>query len=328
MKSGIPILCLLLLSVALQAQRRDGITGTRDTSYNLQKEFAKQQKNYPDIRFPVIDSTGVVFKRGIFYCHTPERELSLDIAYPEKKSKKKRTAILFIHGGGWRSGSKSMHEDLLKRLASLGYVCISPEYRLSTEALYPASIHDVKSAIRWIRQHVKDYNINPEQIVVAGHSAGGELAAMMGATNGNAAFEGSGCFPEQSSKVNAVIDLDGTLAFIHPESGEGDDSKKPSAATYWFGFSKKEKPEIWIDASPLTHAGAHCPPILFINSSVARMHAGREDFIRIMDSSGIYSRVQSFDNSPHGFCFFEPWFTPMANYMDAFIKELFTSKRK
>jgi pectinesterase len=328
MKSGFTILSLLLLSIALQAQRRDGITGTRDTSYNLQKEFAKQQKNYPDIRFPEIDSSGIVFKRNVFYCHTPERELSLDIAYPEKNVKKKRTAILFIHGGGWRSGSKSMHEDLLKRLAASGYVCISPEYRLSTEALYPAAIHDVKSAIRWIRQHAKDYNINPDQIVVAGHSAGGELAAMMGATNGNAAFEGTGCFPEQSSKANAVIDLDGTLAFIHPESGEGDDSKKTSAATYWFGFSKNENPGLWIDASPLTHAGPHCPPILFINSSVARMHAGREDYIRIMDSCGIYSSVKSFDNSPHGFCFFEPWFSPMAGYMDAFIKEQFTSKRK
>lgn len=322
------IVALLLLSIAASSQRRDGITGIRDTTYNLKREIERQRKNYPEISFPVIDSTGIVFKRDIFYCHTPERELALDIAYPEKKVKKKRTAILFIHGGGWRSGSKSMHEDLLKRLAASGYVCIAAEYRLSTEALYPAAIHDVKSAIRWIRQHAKDYHINPDQIVVAGHSAGGELAAMMGATNGNAAFEGSGCFPEQSSKANAVIDLDGTLAFIHPESGEGDDSKKPSAGTYWFGFSKKENPGLWIDASPLTHAGPHCPPILFINSSVARMHAGREDFIRFMDSCGIYSSVKTFENSPHGFCFFEPWFSPMADYMDAFIKELFTSKRK
>lgn len=328
MKSGLTILSLFLLTVALQAQRRDGITGTRDSSYTLQKELEKQKKNYPDIRFPVVDSTGIVFKKNIFYCHTPERELSLDIAWPEKKAKKKRTAILFIHGGGWRSGSKSMHEDLLKRLAALDYVCFSPEYRLSTEALYPAAIHDIKSAIRWIRQYAKDYNINPEQIVVAGHSAGGELAAMMGATNGNMAFEGSGCFPEQSSKANAVIDLDGTLAFIHPESGEGDDSKKTSAASYWFGFSKKENPGLWIDAAPLTHAGPHCPPILFINSSVARMHAGREDFIRIMDSCGIYSSVKTFENSPHGFCFFEPWFSPMVKEMDTFIKKLFTSKRK
>ncbi len=326
MKQTFKLIAFLILAGISHAQRRDGITGKRDSSYTLQKELEKQQKNYPDIRFPVIDSTGVVFKKNLFYCHTPERELSLDICYPVSLAKKKRTAILFIHGGGWRSGSKSMHEDLLKRLAKAGYVCLAPEYRLSTEALYPAAIHDIKSAIRWIRQHADEYYVNKEQIVVAGHSAGGELAAMMGATNGNPDYEGDGCCPLQSSRADAVIDLDGTLAFIHPESGEGDDSKKISAATYWFGYSKTENPERWKEAAPLTHAGKHCPPYFFINSGVDRMHAGRDDFRKILDQHHIYAAVKTFSGSPHSFIFFQPWFDSTVHSITLFIKKIFPEK--
>ena len=167
------------------------------------------------------------------------------------------------------------------------------------------------------------YDIDTNKIVVAGHSAGGELAAMMGATNGIAAFEGTGCDLQCCSKANAVIDLDGLLAFIHPESGEGDDRKRISAATHWFGFSKTENPALWKQGSPLTHVGKQAPPILFINSNLARMHAGREDFIQVLKEHDIYSEIQSFD-APHSFVSFEPWFTPTINYMDAFLKKIFS----
>jgi pectinesterase len=157
---------------------------------------------------------------------------------------------------------------------------------------------------------------------VAGHSAGGELAAMMGATNGIAAFEGNGCDKNISSKVNAVIDMDGLLAFIHAESGEGDDSKRTSAATNWFGFSKTDNPELWKQGSPLTHIGPHTPPTLFINSNVARMHAGRDDYIKILNQFDIYSEIKFFD-APHSFVMFEPWFSPMLQTMDLFLKKVF-----
>lgn len=325
------ILILLLISCCGKstAQSTAGITGTRDTTYNILNEYNKHLKNYPFIQvakeFPY---KYISEEKNITYCETPQRELKLDVFYPTEKSKTKRIAILFIHGGGWRSGNKAMHYPLLQELASLGYVCITPEYRLSTEALYPAGVYDIKSSIRWVRQHAKQYNIDINKIVVAGHSAGGELAAFMGATNGKAAFEGEGCFPKRSSLVNAVIDLDGTLAFIHPESGEGDDSKQTSAATYWFGYSKTKNPELWKQAAPLTHVGKHTPPILFINSSVARMHAGREDFINILNQYKIYSEVKTLPGSPHSFLFFHPWFDTTIAYMDRFIRKIFPGKKE
>src|SRR5205085_10837557 len=127
-----------------------------------------------------------------------------------------------IHGGGWRSGDRSMHHSLARRLAQMGYICITPEYQLSTEALYPAAVTDLKMVVRWTRSEAKNYNIDINRIVVAGHSAGGELAAFIGSTNDVKRYdEYAGGSKKFSTRVNAVIDIDGILAFIHPESGEG-----------------------------------------------------------------------------------------------------------
>jgi len=251
--------------------------------------------------------------------------LVVDAFYPKQQNNTKRIAIIIVHGGGWRTGNRTLHYSLAQRLADLGYVCFTPEYRLSTEALYPAAVYDIKSVIRWVRKNAAKYNLDTKKIAVAGHSAGGELAAMMGATNNISTFEGTGCDLNISSKVNAVIDIDGLLAFIHPESGEGDDSKRISAATNWFGYSKAENPELWKQGSPLTHVGPHSPPILFINSNVARMHAGREDYIKILNEHKIYSEIRSFD-APHSFCLFDPWFEPTVKYIDDFLKKIFAKK--
>ena len=319
----------VLAALFANAQSTAGITGIRDTSYTINNELKKNQKNYPFIQLPATPKAGIVNeKKDIVYCQRGNRKLLLDIFSPAQKAKDKRAAILIIHGGGWRSGDRSLHYALAQRLAALGYVCITPEYRLSTEALYPAAIHDIKAAIRWIRKNAGNYGIDTNMIVASGHSAGGELAAFMGATNGIKKFEGDGCNNNASSDVNAVIDIDGTLAFIHPESGEGDDSKRISAATHWFGYSKTEYPALWEEAAPLTHVGSHTPPTLFINSSVARMHAGREDFTRVLNQYGIASSVKTFEGSPHSFILFNPWFDSTVTIINDFLKRTFVKKNK
>lgn len=328
MKALVTIL-VVLTALFTNAQSTAGITGIRDTSYNVNNELKKNQKNYPFIQLPATPKAGIVNeKKDIVYCQRGNRKLLLDIFSPAQKAKDKRAAILIIHGGGWRSGDRSLHYTLAQRLAALGYVCITPEYRLSTEALYPAAIHDIKAAIRWVRKNADKYGIDTSMIVASGHSAGGELAAFMGATNGLKIFDGEGCNNTTSSKVNAVIDIDGTLAFIHPESGEGDDSKRVSAATHWFGYSKTDNPAVWKEAAPLTHVSPNTPPSLFINSSVARMHAGREDFIRVLNQYGIPSSVKTFEGSPHSFIFFNPWFDSTVTIINDFLKRTFVKKGK
>jgi pectin methylesterase-like acyl-CoA thioesterase/acetyl esterase/lipase len=329
MKRFVFIFVFIISGTILHAQYTIGITGVRDTSYNITNEYNKQLKNYPNLKIATEKTYPYITEeKNIPYCSTKERELKLDVFYPKEKAERKRTAIIFIHGGGWRSGNKAIHYPLLQQLATLGYVCVTPEYRLSTEALYPAAIHDIKTVLRWTRKYAKKYNIDVNKIVASGHSAGGELAAFMGATNGMTTFDGNGCYKEFSGKANAIIDLDGTLAFIHPESGEGDDSKRTSAATYWFGYSKTENPELWKQAAPLTHVGKHTPPTQFINSGVARMHAGREDFISILKQHKIYSEVKTLEDSPHTFILFNPWFDTTVVYMDKFIRSVFSTEPK
>ena len=306
------------------AQSKTGLTNIPDTSYNAQREYEKVKKEFPFIKIVnEFHSPAVAQKRNISYCITGERSLLLDVFSPTQKTRIKRTAIIIIHGGGWRSGHRSLHYPLAQRLAQMGYVCFTPEYRLSTEALYPAAVYDLKAAVRWIKNNATAYGIDTTKIVALGHSAGGELAAFLGATNQQSLFEGTDCNRNLSSSINAVIDIDGTLAFIHPESGEGDDSKRTSAATYWFGYSKTENPELWKQAAPLTHAGKHTPPTLFLNSAVARMHAGREDYIHKLNQFNIYTEVHDFNGAPHSFCLFEPWFTPMVTYIADFLKKVF-----
>ena len=319
------IICsLLLLATGIAAQSITGITNIPDTSFTINSEYVKLVKSYPGLKIVTeIPNPNVFTQKDIAYTKAGNRELLMNAFYPAQNFHQKRTAIIILHGGGWRSGNRNLHYPLAQQLAALGYVCFTPEYRLSTEALFPAAVYDCKAAVRWVRKHAKEYNIDVNKIVIAGHSSGGELAAFTGSTNNNLSFEGNGNNRKISSRVNAVIDIDGLLAFIHPESGEGDDSKKTSAATYWFGYSKTENPELWKDASPLTHADQNSPPILFINSSVDRMHAGREDFISKLNNYNIYTAVKTFEGSPHSFVFFNFWFDSTIMYMDNFLYKIF-----
>lgn len=320
-------ICLFIVLIAIAApgfaQMTIGLTGKPDTSFNINSDYKKNIKKFLFIRI-VPDSmpASVAKKQDISYCNNGKRDLQLDVFYP-KGIKKTAPAILIIFGGGWRSGNRTMHYPLAEHLAALGYVCFTADYTLSTEALYPEAVYNLKAALRWIRANAKQYHVNVNQVSTLGFSAGGELAAFLGATNGDAKFEGNEGNAKYSSRVNAVVDIDGTLSFVHPESGEGDDSKNISAGTYWFGYHKKDNIALWTDASPLAHVGRSAPPYVFINSAVDRMHAGRTDFIKVLNENHTYSEVHAIPNTPHTFCLYHPWFDETVKYIDGFLKKVY-----
>ncbi|WP_121357641.1 alpha/beta hydrolase fold domain-containing protein [Flavisolibacter nicotianae] len=305
-----------------------GLTQVPDTSYTNFSAYRSSVKTNPAISLVEKAKTKTVkAKKNIAYCEIDQRSLQLDVFYPAAKAKTGRAAILIIHGGGWRSGNRSQHHALAQRLAERGYVCFTPAYRLSTESLFPAAISDLKNALRWVRVHAKEYGIDTTKVAVLGFSAGGELAAFLGTTANMPAYEKTTCGLTASTTVNAVVDLDGTLSFVHPESGEGDDTKKISAATYWFGYSKKENPLLWAEASPLTHVSSLTPPTLFINSGVERMHAGRNDYRKALRAWNIYTDVKTFADAPHSFPQFAPWFEPTVRYTDEFLQHVFSQNK-
>lgn len=328
MKHGFTIFIFCVLNSALWAQPTFPPTVEPDTSYSansIYREYERLKNTVPGLEVvKEFVSDSFKAKKGIVYSSLGERKLKLDVFQPGYKTKGKRIPILLIHGGGWRTGNPSMHYPLAQKLAMMGYVCITPEYRLSTEALFPAGVQDLKMALRWVVRNAKKYKLDTSRIVAMGHSAGGQLAALLGNTNYNVVFENERMHAiNWYPRVSAIVDMDGILAFIHPESGEGDDSKRISSASRWFGYSKTEKPELWRQGSALTYAGKNSVPTLFIASSVERMHAGREDYNKILAEHKIYTEVKTFEGAPHSFPLFQPWFNPMVETIDTFIKKIF-----
>jgi acetyl esterase/lipase len=131
------------------------------------------------------------------------RDLRLDI-YEPTGPVNHRTAVLAFHGGGWRMGNKEMIRPRGEFLSELGFTVLAAEYRLLTEAPWPAQLHDVKTAIAWTRENASELGIDPDKVVVQGHSAGGHLALMAAGTYGRPEFDpddGSG----PQAKVAAVV---------------------------------------------------------------------------------------------------------------------------
>ena len=306
------VLILLWVTCFANAQQ----TYSVDTSYTVKSTYAKLIKKYPSITIPVIAENENVDKIGdVAYFKSKERTLHLD-AFVNKKQKQ-NPAVIMIHGGGWRSGNKSQMNPLAQEIASKGYSCFTIEYRLSLEAKYPYGVYDVKNAIRFIKDNAKKFNVDPNKIAVLGCSSGGQMAALIGTTNGNSAFDDPSNKSKSSSKVNAIINVDGILAFRHPESSEGE------MASFWLGGSYEEKAENWKNASALSHTNKNTPPILFINSSIDRFHAGRDDMIKILNQYKIYNEVHTIENSPHSFWFFQTWFNPTVDFTTNFLKKTF-----
>jgi len=287
-----------------------------DTSYTIQSAYKKEIKKFPSMEIVQKSPRKEVTQlKEVVYKSVNHRELHLDAYFKNQKSL--QPAIVILHPGGWKSGNKSQMETFAQEMASKGYACFNIEYRLSPEAKYPAAIFDVKNAIRYIRANATKFNVDSTKIAVLGCSSGGQMAALVGTTNGNSNFEEKDENTKTSSNVQAIIDIDGILAFKHPESKEGE------VAAFWLGGNEEEKPIVWQQASPLSHINNKIPPILFINSQFERFHAGRDDMIDILKKNGIYYEVQNIQNSPHSFWFFNPWFDETIKYTTQFLDKIF-----
>jgi acetyl esterase/lipase len=292
----------------------------RDTSYTVHSAYKKLYKKYPFIK--VVDPhlpEEVAVQEEIVYKSLGQRKLHLDVFYPENENEK-YPAVLLIHGGGWRTGDRSLMVPLAQQLTKRGYVAATVEYRLSLEAPYPAAVHDLKAAVRWLRAHAEDFSIDTGKIAAFGTSAGGQLAALLGTTNGMKKLEGEGPYSNYSSAVQAIVDVDGVLAFKHPESEEG------TMAGEWLGGSYEEVPENWEEASALTHTDENTPPVLFISSSFPRFHAGKNDMIKILEANNIYSEAHTIPDSPHSFWLMHPWFEPTLEYTVRFLDKIFNQE--
>ncbi|MCB1208523.1 MAG: alpha/beta hydrolase [Verrucomicrobiales bacterium] len=150
-------------------------------------------------------------KANIVFAAVDGHELKLDLYLP--KNVAKPPLVVYIHGGSWRAGSYK--KCLTYWLTEEGFAVASISYRFSQEAVFPAQIHDCKAAVRWLRGHSNEFGYDATRVGVAGSSAGGHLALLMGVTGGVKEYEGSiGSNADQSSSVQAVADFYGPSDFI------------------------------------------------------------------------------------------------------------------
>ncbi|MEZ5044802.1 MAG: alpha/beta hydrolase [Saprospiraceae bacterium] len=310
-------LVILLLTFQLGISQSKPIP--RDTSYTIQSNYQKLKKDYSFVT-PIAPSQpkGVNAQWEVVYKKVAERELHVDVFYPLKKKKKKYPGVIMIHGGGWSSGSKIHQVPMAQQLARKGIVAVAVEYRLSPEAPYPAAVHDLKEAIRWMRAKAATLGLDTNKIAALGCSAGAQLASLLGTTNGMGTFEGQTKYPAFSSNIQAVVNVDGIVSFVHPEA-----SAEGNAAGRWLGGSRTEAAQQWREASPLEYVNEQTPPFVFINSAMPRFHAGRDDFVKQLSKFGTYSEVHTIADSPHSFWLVHPWFKPTLNYTNRFLRKVF-----
>ncbi len=284
--------------------------------YTIATTFEKYKKEYPFIELiQSFASENVIAEEDIVYKKTATSNLKLDIYCPKISSEEKWPAVLLIHGGGWISGSKENLRILAQHLAENGFVAITASYRLSREAPYPAGVIDLKDALRWMKLNAEKYHVDTQKIAVLGTSAGAQLATLVGVTPNLEIYNEKD--EKISSEVQAIVNIDGITSFIHPDAEESE------IAGLWLGGLRNENPKNWKEASPLEYVNKNTPPTLFINSSMPRFHAGRDDMIKILEENNIYSEVHTLEGSPHSFWLLEPWFQPTLDYTVSFLNKVF-----
>ncbi len=228
-------------------------------------------------------SSAKPFQRGIrvladvAYAQVDGRSLTLDLYLPETEPKAPLPLLVWVHGGGWIGGDKRPCPST--GFVPTGWIVASVGYRLTTVAPFPAQIHDVKAAIRFLRAHADAWGIDPERVAAAGASAGGHLVALLGTSGGVASLEGTAGPTGVSSAVQAVIDYFGPTDLTQ---FDGHGSRLVAAAPgsvveRLLGGPLAERGEVAKAANPITFVDADDPPFLIF-------HGDRDDIVPLDQS--------------------------------------------
>jgi acetyl esterase/lipase len=234
------------------------------------------------------------------YARAAEHVLKLDLHLPKAANP---PLLVYVHGGAWRGGSKS---DLpIAPLLNHGFAIASVDYRLSTKAAFPAQIHDLKAAIRFLRATAGHFRINASRIAIVGSSAGGHLAALVGVTNGHKTLEGQiGDHLTQSSDVQCIVSLYGAsnLQTILAQSTESGLKMRVPALELLLGGHPTEKPELAKLASPVAHLDTDDPPLLLLHGDADPQMPPEQshEFVKAYGSKKLPAQLLTIKDGKHG----------------------------
>lgn len=271
----------------------------------------------PPFRLP----NNIEIQTNITYVTVGSRKLHLDLFLPRIGSGP-FPAVVYIHGGGWINGNKSAFWRQAAYMATKGFVGATINYRLSTEAKYPAALYDSKAAVRWLRANAAKYHVDPNRIAAAGGSAGGYLVAMLGTTAGIPRFDGKEGNPRISTRVAAVAAFNPVLDLVPFGKRDPDGTHNP--VVRFIGVPYAKDPKLWKDASPIDHVSAHSAPTLFLHGTADTTVPFQQsvDMKDKLKAGGVRAELFPAPGAKHGFFNRPPWFEPTLKRMDKFFTAL------
>jgi acetyl esterase/lipase len=226
-----------------------------------------------------------------------ERPLLGDLYLPEINASPSRPAIVLIFGGGWCSSDRSQQKVYGLNLAKAGFVCLATDYRFSTEAIWPAQIHDVLTAVRWLRKNASEFAIDPNRIGVSGNSSGGHLALMAGTvTHQPNLVPATSDWTEFSNEVSAIC------AFYPPVrlAGLDQQSEGDTVATLMGADASVDD---YHRASPIFYADQPFPPVLLMSGSDDKRVPVEHSYElqRVLEAAGNQIDLHVFGGQGHAF---------------------------
>jgi pectinesterase len=307
------------------------------TPFSRASVIGQLASSYAGVSLPSDETPpNVLAYEELVYAHTPAGDLALDLYLPSLPEPPTGSAIspapvaIVVHGGGWERGDRRMERPFAKQLAARGIAAATVSYRLGDAGRFPNALFDLESAVRWLRANAGRFLIDAARIGAVGGSAGGQLVALLGVSPGVPALtagsgEGGG---QLKADVQAVVDIDG-LADFTGAALLAKEAENPGAPTRFLGGSFAAHPDVWRLASPITHAGPHSAPTLFIDSAATSgpprqgvpILPGRAEMRDRLRAAGVASDLIVIPQTPHPFWLVNPWFDLVVDKTAAFFNQ-------
>ncbi|MCB6219010.1 alpha/beta hydrolase [Bacillus paralicheniformis] len=235
----------------------------------------------PNIEYTKVKDTSLTL-------HLLARRNPMDALFNREGNQETYPLIIYLQGcgWGWTKQDTSAFIPQLVPFVEQGYVVASVQYRGSGEAVFPAQLHDVKTAVRFLKANADRYNIDPDRVGVWGDSSGGHLALLLGLTEGIEELEGQDEYRHVSSKVDAVADWFGPVDLLsmskYPSIFDHDSPNSPESKL--IGGPVQENREQAKQASPISYVHRDAPPILI-------MHGDQDDVVPYEQSVQLFEAL-------------------------------------
>lgn len=265
-------------------------------------------------------SRRVAVERGVVFGRGGGRELRADV-YTPPPGTGNGAGLLLVHGGRWSEGDRGQLAGYGILLGRLGFTCVACEYRLSGEARWPAALHDVKAALRWMRTQAASWGVDPDQIAVSGNSAGAHLALMAAGTANDPAWEDAGGQAGAGTGVAACISFYGPADL----SARMAASEAVEAVRALMGEADEAA---YRAASPLSHVGPGFPPTLLIHGTRDNL-VSPENSVRMSEAlraAGVPVELHMYADAPHAFDAQREFGRQCADVMALFLRRFVTGE--